>query len=994
MADLTSTIEIVIGALDETGAGFSSAIGKVEGFAGSIETATQPLADLTAGILAADAAALALGVAMLKWSTDEASQFQTATNEINTLIGLSPELMGEFTDGILEYGATSSQTFEQINQAVYNAISAGVAYEDALDAVRQAELLAVAGKADLNDALNLLVPTLNAYGESTDEAGRYSDVFFQTVRLGQTTIPELAASLGQLAPTAAAVGVPIETLGAALATLTANGIGTSEATTGIKAALSNIIKPSQDAARAADELGVEFGVAALETRGLEGLLQDLYSATGGNVEQMARFFGSTEALNTALSLTSGESARFIGNLEAMESATGSTEAAYRIMADSLENVNVKLGNAVDAVLIKIGGELLPEMTNISRGLTDVFAGIGQGIDAGSFDVPISVVEGFLADLASMLATAAENLPEALALVDWSGFEDAMEGVNEALSGLFDGVDLTTPEGLAEAIQLAVDAFSGLMNVTGGILEGLQPLFDIIGGLVSAFADLDPEVQKAAGLILGLGTTANTVAGAVGSLAGAIGGAAGLTAVLGKTGLVAAAGAAGYAVGTVLNEALSASLSILTGGETTLGGAFYDLVDAMDGSVDGSANLAGALLNLNHPLVDAGKAAFRFGLDLFGANDSLDDLSKTTDETIPAADALGASMGELGDAGKDLETSMASTAMTSAELEAQFSALGTTMFDAADGSQDLEMALLALGFSTPKEAVDQLADSLREMGFDAAADEAERLGIKVQDMSFQDAAGAVADFSTALSVIGMDAAAAEAMTLASELDAAGVATEQASRETTALSTTTGGLVQVLDTATGKWVDIESATRKGTGAVKDGGEELKAAAEKAELMTRASADFILGWEQIQSAERVAIFEARADIAVAQIEADASRTIAAFDAMSSSFQNTGDVLTELFGIWAGLDSGFDKNKIAEWIEREYKIREDLAKSQIALVEAEIRRMEAQTALLERGGVEIKISSDGLDTHLEAFMLTIIDRVRVQVAGSYEDFLLGCGS
>ena len=61
---------------------------------------------------------------------------------------------------------------------------------------------------------------------------------------------------------------------------------------------------------------------------------------------------------------------------------------------------------------------------------------------------------------------------------------------------------------------------------------------------------------------------------------------------------------------------------------------------------------------------------------------------------------------------------------------------------------------------------------------------------------------------------------------------------------------------------------------------------------------------------------------------------------------------------------------------------------------VNAEIRRLEAQTALLERGGVELKITSEGLEPELEAFMFRIIDKVRVSVAGSYEEFLLGCGA
>jgi TP901 family phage tail tape measure protein len=176
--------------------------------------------------------------------------------------------------------------------------------------------------------------------------------------------------------------VPIETIGAALATLTANGIGTSEATTGLKAALSNIIKPSADAARASEELGVGFGVAALETRGFEGLLQDLYTATGGNVEQMARFFGSTEALNTALSLTSGSSERFVGNLEQMRNAAGATQAAYDLRADNFALINQNLLNNMQAVLVKVGSEVLPEWKDAASGLSDVFKGVADGVDSG------------------------------------------------------------------------------------------------------------------------------------------------------------------------------------------------------------------------------------------------------------------------------------------------------------------------------------------------------------------------------------------------------------------------------------------------------------------------------------------------------------------------------------------------------------------------------------------------------------------------------------
>jgi len=886
MADLARTIQIIFEAVDDTAAGFRSVTDKVGAFAGSVEQATQPLADIAQGILAADAAVIALGAAMIKFSTDEAGKFQLATREINTLIGLSPELMDQFTDDILAYGATSTQTFAQINQSVYDAISAGVDYEDALDAVRIAEQLAVAGKADLNESLNLLVPTLNAYGAGIEEAGQYSDVFFTTVRLGKTTIPELAASLGQLAPTAAAVGVPIETIGAALATLTANGIGTSEATTGLKAALSNIIKPSGDAQKAAEELNVAFGVSALRTEGLEGLLQQLYTATGGNTEQMARFFGSTEALNAVLSLTSGESVRFTANLQAMESATGATEAAYRIMAGSLEAVNVQLGNAVDAVLIKLGSELLPRMSEISGGLRDVFAGIGEGLDDGAFDVPIGIVQQFLGDIAELLRTAAANLPEALALVDWSRFEDSFDGVRDAVSGLFDGVDIGTPQGLADVIQALVDTFAGFIEVSAGVIEGIEPLLGMIGALVGWFADLSPEAQRAAGYLAGLGLTINTVAGTVVGLAGALGGASGLVGVMAQLG-PAIAGAsvafAGFTIGEKISE--------VTGFQ---------------------------------------EASERWLLSLRG---------------IPEV---------IGPADSAVERSVATLAGLAREL-------GVSSLSMDDFNAAVESGKLVWDDTTQKWVTAETA--------------ARNLGSSFEAM---DTAELVAQFNALSGELQITATGTETLTAA----------QYRYRD---------GTLQMLD-ATGQWVETSWDAFEVSGQSADALEEQTAAvqrqADEQRILNEASTEYLLGWQKILSEERVAIFELAADIRVAEIEADAQRTVAAFDSMARSFESTGQVLTELFGIWSGMDSIGDRSKVEDWINREYAIREKLAEGQLSLVEAEVRRIAAQTALLERGGVAVNISADGLDPALEAFMFTVLDKVRVQIAGDYTDFLLGCGS
>src|SRR5690606_3325695 len=204
--------------------------------------------------------------------------------------------------------------------------SAGVDYKDSLELIAAAETLAIAGKADLGDTTTALVSTMNAFGASADEAGAYADTFFTTVKLGQTTIPELGAAIGRLAPLAAAAGLSFDEMAVAIATITAEtGTGTAEAITGIRAAITAILKPSKEASDLAKELGLEFNAAALESKGFAGILDEVAAATGGNTEVIAKLFGSVEALAPVLALTGNASEKFADNLGAFQNNAGRSE---------------------------------------------------------------------------------------------------------------------------------------------------------------------------------------------------------------------------------------------------------------------------------------------------------------------------------------------------------------------------------------------------------------------------------------------------------------------------------------------------------------------------------------------------------------------------------------------------------------------------------------------------------------------------------------------
>ncbi len=526
MADLEKTVSIIFSGKDELSGKLKGISRSVDQFSTNIQSATQPLADLAKNILKIEAALVTLATGGLAYAVNKASDFQASFSEISTLIDGTGEDFKRFKGEILDYATNSTASIGSITAAVYTAISAGTKYEKSLESLAVAEKLSVAGKADLNDTTKALAGTLNAYGAATSEAGDYADDFFTTVKLGQTTIPELAQSLSNVTGIAKEAGVPFATLTSAIAALTAANVPTAQAITGIKAAIGNIIIPSGKAAEAAKALGISFDAAALKSEGFEGVLKKVYTATGGNVGQMGMFFGSLEGLNTALVLGADSLGKFDGALEAMKNNTGAVSEAYEKMVYDLNLAIQTLKNNFEAVMIDIGTPLLDETADIANALSEIFKGIRIGINKGAFDDVFKALEKFGSAVAKDLKKIAEIMPEALNKVDFDGLVKAFgglgEAVKEAFAALFGDVDLTTADGLSKAIQKIVDAFTALTNIAAGIVDMWEPVISGMSKAIDTFSTMDDKTHSLIGKLLGLAQVTNTLAPVLGVVSGGLG----------------------------------------------------------------------------------------------------------------------------------------------------------------------------------------------------------------------------------------------------------------------------------------------------------------------------------------------------------------------------------------------------------------------------------------------------------------------------------------
>jgi len=331
---------------DQTGPAFASANAKTK-------TLGRNVGAVAGKLKMASVAVIGLGAV----SVNSFAKFDNSVREITTLLGDVTEngirrLGDEIRATAIRYG----QALDSMAKARYDIISAG--FNDAArSAVLMAESakLAVAGVAQVSQTADLLTTVLNAYNMSAKEAAHVSDVMFTTVRLGKTTISDLASNFGTISSIAPTVGVGLEELAAILATLT-TALGSTEiSTTALQAAMVSFLKPSEPLKARLKEIGYDSGVAAIKALGFAEALKRV--AEGADETRLGEYFGNVRAARAIFPLVSTLSEKLKNNIEEMGKAAGATDQAVGKMSRGMQyEINV-LKARFSSAAVTIGGHV-------------------------------------------------------------------------------------------------------------------------------------------------------------------------------------------------------------------------------------------------------------------------------------------------------------------------------------------------------------------------------------------------------------------------------------------------------------------------------------------------------------------------------------------------------------------------------------------------------------------------------------------------------------
>lgn len=440
-----------------------------------------------------------------------AIDFQAQMKNVGTLLdGDVNAKLEKYSSQLMKVSNDTGIASSDLTDGLYQVVSA---FGESAENVKQLEIAAKAakaGNATTTDSVNLLSSVTKAYGDTSAEAmQKASDLAFMTVKLGQTSFPELAASMGGAIAMGSQLGVSQEALYGVMATLTGVTGNTAEVSTQLEGVLAGFLSPTDSLSKALKQMGYSSGAAALEAEGLEGVITKLKDQVGGSPLDLANLFSDKSAKQAVLGLTGDLADTWHEKTEAMVQASGATETAFATQQGSVKAMAQKVKNFGQNMLTSVGEKALPYIEGALQKLMDkmpefeaAMSGIADKVGPG-----IEKLGGILSDVWSVWQPVLQELGTA--------FSGAFEQVKPCIQGVLDSFGAIVPY-IQPVVSSIGSTLAALLPVVGGIFEGISSVVSAVFPVVAQIVtDIGGKLQAVFSKIGGHAGTLSSIFQTVG-----------------------------------------------------------------------------------------------------------------------------------------------------------------------------------------------------------------------------------------------------------------------------------------------------------------------------------------------------------------------------------------------------------------------------------------------------------------------------------------------
>lgn len=325
-----------------------------------------------------------------------AASFESAMSEVQAISGATGEEFEALKQEAIDLGGSTAFSAQEVASAMTEMAKAGWSTQQILDGMSGVLDAAAASGESLGTVSTIVADAITGFGLAASDSTRVADLLTQAANSGTIGIYDLGETFKYISPVANAMGLSIEDVTTAVAAMSMAGIKGSQAGTGLRTTLTNLVKPTETMATALQELGLMAEATAEDFKGptdnlgmyntallnadgtmkdLNGILQSLREAFSGLSEaektQYAAAIAGKEGMSALLSIVTMTQEEYDALSDTMYNSQGVADETARVMQDNLSSKIEQLGGSLESLAIKMGSLLIPTIQNIVTGLTNL-----------------------------------------------------------------------------------------------------------------------------------------------------------------------------------------------------------------------------------------------------------------------------------------------------------------------------------------------------------------------------------------------------------------------------------------------------------------------------------------------------------------------------------------------------------------------------------------------------------------------------------------------
>ncbi|MGO5255066.1 phage tail tape measure protein [Collinsella sp. LCP21S3_D3] len=378
MAD--RNVKVILAASVE---GFTAALGRAKASVETLGAATAK-ASQTEGWRRAGTAMIGLGAAAMAgvaMAVRASASFEQSMAEVAATGEEARGQIAGLRKAALDAGRDTAFSATEAADGITALAKAGVSTADILSGgLRGALNLAASGQLSVADAAETTSAALVQFKLKGKDAGHVADLLAAGAGKAMGSVGDMGQALKQSGVVASQFGVSIEETVGTLAAFASTGMIGAEAGTGFKSMLLALAKPSREAQRAMDELGISAYDAEGQFVGITNLAGQLKDKLGDlTVEQrqaaLSTIFGSFAIRNASVLYEQGAE----GIQQWVDNVNDSGYAA-RVAAGLLDNLNGDLqvlGGSWETLLIKMGTDAQAPLRSVVQWLTELINAVAE-----------------------------------------------------------------------------------------------------------------------------------------------------------------------------------------------------------------------------------------------------------------------------------------------------------------------------------------------------------------------------------------------------------------------------------------------------------------------------------------------------------------------------------------------------------------------------------------------------------------------------------------